>query len=657
MELLTPWGLLALGALVPVVALYFRRRQRVRREVGSLELWLAVQRDLAHQAGLRRIRSESSLWLHLLALALVALGLAAPFRRTKVAASRRLVLVVDTTASMGATDGRRTRLDDARAVARQALAEVSRDGEVALIESGCVPALVIPLTRDAREVVRALDRLSARDCGGDLSRALALAADRLRGPGRDKRVVVITDGTTRADAVGVSLPGRLDVRVVGRDVSNTGVTAAELRADVGGSQSPDAARRFGLFVALYASGGEARDVSLRAELLRGERAETVALRRVRVSPGRSSVTLPVDLAADEAADLLRVTVERDGGQDALAVDDVAWAAVPPPRRLPVRLVVASLTASPWVARALRSDPSVALETLTPAEWASRRAQSFDGLTVFHGTAPTEALAGEVLAFDSPAHPVSPLAGVALGESVAHPRWTDVSPVDARVRFVGVADVHVPSARRVVLAPGDIPLVTSSGGALIVARDTSRGSTTLVAFDPDRTDWPLRPGFVLFVRDAVEHARERLSSLGFDARRAGSVIRIPSPVSVRVRGPVGGDAREVTLAAHDGVAEWVTTDRAGVYTLDRGRGTERVGLSLFDPTETALVRAELPWRGAVTQPAGTSSWETRDLAWAFALAALAVLLVEWWLHSGARLRKVAAGALVQPFAGRAPRGRA
>lgn len=647
MELLNPLGLAALALALPIVALYLRRRQRAVAEVPSLELWRAVQRDLARHAGLRKLRNDASLWLHLAALALAALALAAPFRRAKVTPAARLVLVVDTTASMGARHGARTRLDLARDAARTALASLAVDGRVTLVEAGCAPAITVPETRDVREVLRALDGLAPRDCGGDLSRALAIAADRLRGASGTRRVVVFTDGTTRADAVSVTSSGAVEVVLVGRDEANVGISGAELRAAPEVTDTPGEPRRLSLLVALTRVGDAApREVTVTAEALRGETATSLAVRRTRVATGRATLSLPIELADGDTADLLRVRVSTEGG-DALAVDDVAWAPVPPSSRVAVRLVTPREGASPWIARALRADPGVALTALTKAAWEELRGRPFEGLTVFHGAAPAEALAGENLAFDGPeTASQSSLLGVAMGPSRALPRWTDVSPTDPRARFVGVADVHLASARTLQAIANDVALVTGNDGPLVIARDTSRGSSTVAGFDPDRSDWPLRAGFVLFLRAAVEHARDRADALSLDARRAGAAVRIASTGAVRVSGP-GGDR---TLTARDGLAEWADTDRVGVYTLDRGRGPERVGLSLLDPVESALARSELPWRGVAARTPSVDTWEARELAWVLALAALVALSVEWWIFTGTSRRTPSAKPLARSRSG-------
>lgn len=625
MEFLNPAALAALALALPLTALWFRRRRRVARSVPSLQLWRAVKRTLPPQTGLARLITERAWWMHLAALVLAVIALAAPSLRARAAPSERLVLVIDTTASMSARVDGRSRLDEARALARRALDDLPRGAEVSVVEAGCAPSITLPVTRDISLARSAIGAMRAHDCGGDLAPALRLAADRLRGAGR-ARLVVLTDGATRADAL-PPLPAQVEVLRVGRPAANVGVTAAELRMDE--DARPGAPRRGALFVGLTAAHLDApRELTVRAELLRGGDAFAVARRRLRVAEGRSALTLPIELAESEPAELVRVSLEH--ADDALAVDDVAWAPVPRGVRITVRLVRDG--ASPWLARALRADPSVTLEAITLAQWRARRAARFDGLTVFHREVPAEALPGATLGFVDDARAQAAL-GFRLGPTLTRPTWTDVSETDPRVRFVGVADVHVAVARRVEVSPAERVLLSTSGGPLIAARDDAAGTSTLAGFDPDRTDWPLRPGFVLFLRDAVEHARARRDALRLDARRTGARVTLPAEGgSVRL---VHEGGAALTLPVHDGVAAWTRADRAGIWRVARGRGEERVALSLLDPVESALGVADLP--GARAADAGTLAPPrvSRAAGWIAALLALLCVLVEGALFVRAR----------------------
>jgi hypothetical protein len=148
--------------------------------------------------------------------------------------------------------------------------------------------------------------------------------------------------------------------------------------------------------------------------------------------------------------------------------------------------------------------------------------------------------------------------------------------------------------------------------------------TLLGFDIDATNWPLKASFVLFVRNLVDLARERRSSGSESAARTGSplLVRVPSDVSeARVVLP---DAEERRLPLHDGTVLLAQVDRAGFYHFSwqgNAPGSRLVAVNLLsshesDPQVDALVKG------------GASSVELptnvpRDHDWAPWLGALAL----------------------------------
>ncbi len=623
---LTPWALGLLALALPLTALYFRRRARQTRTVSSLELWRAVQSQIPQATGLRRIRLDGSYALHLAALGLIAFALAGPVMRARVRPAASLVLVVDTSASMAARDPAGTRLDAARHAALRALDALPRSAEVSVVNAGCSPRMVAAPTPDHEAARRALDALRPEGCGGDLTRALTLATDRLRGASASRRVMVFTDAVTRADALPVDLPVPVEVVRVGSPVANVGIVDFEVREDP--AADPAGPRRLAVFVGLLAAHlDRPRDVTLTLDRLVGDRTERVAVRTLRLADGRSSATLPVALDPADPADLLRAALHLDGTpDDGQPLDDLAWAPIPTAGVLPVRLVAESPGPSPWIARALRADRSLRVEELRPGPWAALSSRPFEGLTVLHGSLPAEMPPGSTLAFLRGPTRASRAVGFDLGPATPGARWTDTAPSEVRVRFVGVADVHVGGARPVTVDPGAVALVTSTAGPLVAARDTARGSVTLVGFDPDASDWPLRPGFVFFLRGATEHARARRQGLALEARRTGTVVRVAGREVETVRVWAPGYTRD--LPVHEGIAVWGDTTRTGVFSIGRGHGVERVGLSLLDPVESGLAPTALPWRGAEVRRVENPRFALRGLGPWLAGVALAAMLVEW-----------------------------
>lgn len=114
---LAPWQW-AVFASVPVgiVLLYFLKLRREPVEVPSTYLWSRTIEDLHVNSLLQRLRRSLLLLLQLLAVALAALALLRPGIRGEASSQGRTVYLLDTSASMNATDGvdGQTRFETAR---------------------------------------------------------------------------------------------------------------------------------------------------------------------------------------------------------------------------------------------------------------------------------------------------------------------------------------------------------------------------------------------------------------------------------------------------------------------------------------------------------------------------------------------------------------
>jgi len=113
MSFLTP-AAFALMALTPViVAMYLLRLRRTEQIVSSVYLWQRMVRDLEANAPWQRLRRNLLLILQLLFLIFLILALARPFTWAKGASGQALILILDISASMAATDVAPSRLESA----------------------------------------------------------------------------------------------------------------------------------------------------------------------------------------------------------------------------------------------------------------------------------------------------------------------------------------------------------------------------------------------------------------------------------------------------------------------------------------------------------------------------------------------------------------
>jgi hypothetical protein len=225
-------------------------------------------------------------------------------------------------------------------------------------------------------------------------------------------------------------------------------------------------------------------------------------------------------------------VARRAAPDDLAADDRAAAEVPP---LPHRRVLRVGDADLYLDGALLSLGSTVSVDRLPAAQADRaldRAASYD-LVIFDAATPARPpSAGRLLYFD-PRGAGSPLAVRGrLRDPVLDP--AGVRRDHPLLRHVDLSDVNIAEAGRLTAAPGDAVLAASFGAPLIVARERPGLRAAVLAFDPRRSDLPLRPAFPLLIANA----------LSWTSRERGAERRGAEAVSEAARDPRESDTAPV-----------------------------------------------------------------------------------------------------------------
>lgn len=628
-ELTRPGGLWLLTLAVPLVALYLLKVRRQEQRVGSTWLWQKAQRDLLAQTPFRRFTCEWPLLLQLAALAGLSVALAGPSVRGRTILGDHVALVVDTSASMGALepDGK-TRFDHARAAVRRVLGGLSPGADAWLIEAGREPRITTALERDVRKLEAALNALAPRDVEGELSRSVALAADRLRALDGSKRIVLVTDGAAPDPGLVSSAELPIDVIRVGGPRDNTAIVRVDVRRGVDPVTRRDQVQAF---ASVLHRGAAPREVFV--TLRQKDVVSPLASRKLVLKPGeRAPVVLSFDPAPSDAGTGLIVELSPP---DALPADDRAYGRVPASPKLPV--VLTPPAASPWVERALRADPEAELIEV-PLDALATEALPYDSLVVIQGACPARSPGADVLII---APPPGPCRTLRVGSAIDQAAVTTWQEADLRLRFLTMDGVLVRTARQLIAERAQDELVRTAQGAVVADASSPGQTVTVVGFDVAESNWPLKASFVLFVRNVMELAREHRARGITGPATTGESVRLRVPVDLeelRVEDPSGA-SRE--LPVNGGLAVLPETTRAGFYFVS-WQG-ERPGSVLLPANLTSEAESDLaPRELGTSTPAsaarrGALPQALTEWTWVFALLALLLLAADvvWWTRAPSR----------------------
>jgi Ca-activated chloride channel homolog len=232
MPFVTPLALAGLLFVPLVVAFYLLKLRRDEAVVPSTLLWQRLVADVEANAPWQKLRRSLLLLLQLLLVILLALLAARPFVERPAGLARDLVLVVDTSASMQATDVLPTRLDEAKRLAADALRDLPAGGKVSVIAAGRTARVVANGTDDLARVRAAIAAIEPTSAAGDLGDALRLASA-LAARSGDAEILVATDGSLATPPT-AELDAPVRVLPVGRDPGNQAIVALAVRASPSG---------------------------------------------------------------------------------------------------------------------------------------------------------------------------------------------------------------------------------------------------------------------------------------------------------------------------------------------------------------------------------------------------------------------------------------
>src|SRR5947199_4076169 len=374
MSFLAPIAFAFAAAIPVVIVFYLLKRKRVVRLVSSTLLWQKYLAETQASAPFQKLRKNWLLFLQIILLTLAVRALSRPFFKTKAKPAEFRVVILDSSASMQATDESPSRFEKARAEALKWVDTLAGNDQMVILQAGANTEVKQSATSEKAALRRALQACVCSDGPTRLLPALRMAESLVRDQ-RSAEIHLLSDGAVPelTEFENKALP--LIYHRVGKGSNNAGIIALDVRAN------PEDARQRAIYgsIANFSS----NSVETEAELLLDDR--LLETRPLKIPAGETSPQVFLASQVRDGVFTLRLT-----GKDDLAADNQASIVSLLPK--PVRVLLVS-RGNRLLEKAFRAVANVELATATDL---TDPATAFD-FVVLDDVTPTVWPAGNVLA--------------------------------------------------------------------------------------------------------------------------------------------------------------------------------------------------------------------------------------------------------------------
>ena len=651
-----PIALLLAAIAIPVIGLYILKVRLRRVPVSTNLFWNQIFEEKPPKSLWQNLRHWLSLLAQLLILAFLVLAIADPILSWQSASARRVVLIMDISASMKAADVEPTRFAAAQKSAQRFLDGVRERDNVAILSAGAQPEVVLGMGNHVPSLRRAIDELKPVDSHESIEPAITLAKQ-LIGDSPKGQIIVFTDQedkrdrSDRTDLI-VDQSDRSDqtdllieYRSMGTDAGNVGITQFQTRRSM-----VDAV---GYEILVEVKNASDLPANCRLEIELGDR--PVDILPLKLQPNETwsrtlektsldGGVLKASLAKWEPAEGTNKLVNNQ-----LDVDDVAWAI------LPARIIQPVLIVSPgnlFLQKVFEANPlvSVTVAKELPTSWPANT------VVVLHKLIPTELPPNPLLIID----PDNDCNLFKLDGNIDNPLVTEQNKESPLMTHVRLDNVTFPNTKKISFLTEPVQSLASSvdGDSLFSVAQNGNSRVVVLGVNLEESDLAFRTVFPILASNTIAWFTGQSGELSLSLPGgATTLLKDPPAQETEARAskrlwlvsPSGSvqphSGQTVGPLNQTGVWELLSSSgdanastqsgssSTNAPTLEelRKNGTlvERFAVNLKNPAETDLRRETTDQTSATT--IAMASWLSYPLWFYLALIISLLLVAEWGMY--------------------------
>jgi hypothetical protein len=504
MQFLFPWFFLLSFLIAAVILFYFFRKQYEEKKISSNLLWEQVLNEWQASPWLKKLQQNLLFWLQILALLLLMFALVRPFWLQKDLQGEHLIFIIDPSATMSAKYEDATRFDYAKEELLVLAGKLSGQ-EVTLIKAGEKPEILLSKETDKGVIKKGINELELSYEHEMMEKAVNLAVS--LSTGKDTSIHIFSDSVRKDVLAGARQP--VVVHNIGKEIANLALLSFGV--------APASEQISGVAVLENQSSKEQElnfQIHSENELLFEEK---VTVR------GQEQFVLQIPSLPEKPYYEAAITKE-DGYKVDNKLTSIYTETNPP--------IYTIGDVNPF---AVKGFQTLGVEVVQTE--AKNVQENMNGIFITEASALKNQPTQPLILFNSSKEKVK------LTEPL-------VAEDDQLLQYVDYKKIYIAAASKEL--DGDWETILKSGSVPLIQKGSRDGQPLIVVnFDLTDSDWPLQPGFPIFLYNGYQWLSQQTDFLGYF-----------------------GPGEEKWLNVSEGSSKWSIYDGEdeNLYTLDLVKGS-------------------------------------------------------------------------------------
>lgn len=453
-----------------VVLFYFFRKQYTEKTISSNLLWEQVLNEWQASPWLKKLQQNLLFWLQLLALLLLMLALARPFWLEDSLKGEHIIIIIDPSASMSAESGGKSRFE----IAKEEMLDLAgklNGQQVSLIKAGEKSEILLSREDDPNAIRRTIERLELTYEHENMEKAILLAES--LSSGKDTALHIFSDSAAKKDFMEDFAGLYTVVHNIGEDTGNVSLQSfGTAAAGDGISAVAVIENQSSKNIETEFTVKSEEEVLFEQKLSIKAKEEKIV--QIKDLPEKPYYEAAISISDGYSADNLAASIYTDPKPKVYTMGDV----------------------NPFAVKGFQTIGAELLQT----DPAALKGLDMKGVVVAEGSTLAELPKLPMIFFNKSKDKTK------LDEAIT-------GDDDRLFEYANFEKVYISSASAVL--KGEWETVLKSGDIPLIQRGMHNGQPIIIVnFDLADTDWPLLPGFPIFLYNSYQWLSQQSEFLGY-----------------------------------------------------------------------------------------------------------------------------------------------